>query len=97
MQRTYKTMEEWFKRNGEKLKAVSNNYSKLISSDREDVFVKLMRAEKMFNQIEDVAFVETRNFDHILATFEKNYDTLALHARETGRMVPQTNDIMGFP
>lgn len=93
MVKSYNQMEAWFKRNREKLENIKSKSREIITS-KGDIFNKLERTEKLCDNIEDIAFNETRNFDHSLATFEKNYDSLASHERIRGRMVPQTNDVL---
>jgi hypothetical protein len=93
MVRTYKMMEAWFNRNKQKLNEIVTD-AMLVSTRKEDIFSKLKRADEMFSSINDVAFNETQNFDHTLATFERNWDSLAVHSRPAVRMMPTTDDVL---
>jgi hypothetical protein len=93
MKRTYDKMEDWFSRNKAKMQQAGNTFV-LLTTEKGDVLSKFKKTEEFFDQIEDIAFKETREFDRNLASFEKSYDKMVEHERIRGRMIPTTSDVL---
>lgn len=94
MKQTYDKMKMWFDRNGEKINQIAST-AKKITTQKENVFEKLRRAESLFDQVEDVAFRESREFDRLITYMENDWDSLASHASRTKRFLPDVAQVLG--